>query len=99
MLIMRGASYKPYLPAVLNAIEAVSSYRLEYESRTVSIQGLSENMVLDEDLRFITGTLLVARGTTVTESLIIRLQNLSNRNMVPAAVRVLIPHGGRAQGY
>ena len=99
MLIMRGASDKGYLPAVLNAIERVSPDRFEYESRIISIQGLAENMVLDEDVRSLTGTLLVARGTTMTESLMIRLQNLSERNMVPAGIRVLIPDAGPAQRY
>jgi len=50
-------------------------------------------------VRSLTGTLLVARGTTMTESLMIRLQNLSERNMVPARIRVLIPDAGPAQRY
>jgi FixJ family two-component response regulator len=88
---MREASAMHYLPAVLNAIQNVSTDRSEYESQMVNMRGLAAGMVLDEDLRSTAGTLLVARGTSITESLMIRLQSFSDRNMLPTGIRVLIP--------
>jgi ActR/RegA family two-component response regulator len=57
--------------------------------RIVALNMLKLGMVLDQDLRDETqGMLLVARGYKVTESLLVRLQNLVTRPGLPEFVRV-----------
>lgn len=57
--------------------------------REVPVRMLTPGMVLDQDLRTTQGMLLVARGHTVGESLLIRLRNLGDRHGLPEFVRVM----------
>jgi response regulator RpfG family c-di-GMP phosphodiesterase len=57
--------------------------------REVPLRMLTSGMVLDQDLRTNQGMLLVTRGHTVGESLLIRLRNLGDRQGLPEFVRVV----------
>jgi len=84
MLQARGC----YDPLVLEQLQA------EDDRGTVGdvpLRSLTVGMVLDQDLRTDKGLLLVARGHTVGESLLIRLRNLGHRQGLPEYVRVVLP--------
>ncbi len=57
--------------------------------REIPIGMLTTGMTLDQDLRTLQGTLLVARGHLVGESLLLRLRNLGARQQLPDLVRVI----------
>jgi len=65
-----------YDPEVLDAAERAFGERgHRAATRTVSLNDLHAGMVLAEDARLVTGTLLVARGYEVTASFIERIKN------------------------
>jgi CheY-like chemotaxis protein len=65
-----------YDPEVLDALEQTYRGRPpRIPTRTVDIAGLRAGMVLAEDVRLVTGNLLVARGYEVTVSFIERIMN------------------------
>ena len=62
-----------YDPVVLKALsELVTS---SYVTKEVHIIGLHEGMVFDENVQTLTGSVLIAKGQEVTESLMNRLRN------------------------
>jgi hypothetical protein len=59
-------------------------------TRTVSLHDLHTGMVLAEDARLVTGTLLVARGYEITASFIERIKNFPP-GMFSGEFRVNVP--------
>ena len=64
-----------YDPILVAALSELPIEVLPYEQQTVDITNLVCRMVLDEDLRTKEGTLLVAKGAEMTETLRTRIQN------------------------
>jgi len=67
-----------YDPDVLAAAEEVIETQANYESRSVSVSELLENMILGEDVRTLKGQLLISKGQVVSRPIIQRLKNLSS---------------------
>jgi len=64
-------------PDVLAAAEEVIETQAIYESRSVSISELWENMILGEDIRTLKGQLLISKGQVVSLPMIQRLRKLN----------------------
>ncbi|PYS39308.1 MAG: hypothetical protein DMG14_14370, partial [Acidobacteria bacterium] len=79
-----------YLPAVLNALEAVTGEMFQQKAATVNVADLTEAMVLDEDVRTMSGILLVPKGTVITQSLLLRLFTFHEQRQIPPQLQVLI---------
>ena len=79
-----------YLPAVLNALEAVTGEMFQQKVATVNVADLTEEMVLDEDVRTMSGILLVPKGTVITQSLLLRLFTFHEQRQIPPQLQVLI---------
>jgi response regulator RpfG family c-di-GMP phosphodiesterase len=73
---MRGRGHA-YDPDVLEAFErVVGSYERKRRVHEIPLGGLRSGMILAADVRSGAGALLIARGHTVTDQLIVRLSNL-----------------------
>jgi len=59
--------------------------------RVLEIKDLMLEMVLDQEVRTTTGTLLVQKGVEITDPLLARLQNFHSRRTIPNSLRVLVP--------
>lgn len=80
--------YDPALVAVLSSLPADV---LPCEPQVVEVADLQVKMVLDQDLRTKEGTLLVAKGIEITDTLLTRIQNFHHRGSVGDSIRVLVP--------
>ena len=84
-----------YDPSVVDALAAVLD--IEYVIKSVEIQRLEENMILDEHIVTHSGDLLLARGHEVTSSLRERLTTLvTSGTGVREPIRVRCPTSRRA---
>ncbi len=80
-----------YDPEVLEAVERLYSQQPPRMAvKTVALEELAAGMVLAEDVRLATGTLLVARGYEVTPSFIARIRNIPP-GMFHGEFRIAIP--------
>lgn len=61
------------------------------EVREVTVDGLSEGMVFDEDVLTRSGMMLIPRGQEVTVGVIARISNFARRSGIKQPVRVRIP--------
>lgn len=80
-----------YDPAITSALSQLPAEVLPCDSQCVPVEKLLCFMVLDEDLRTREGTLLVAKGVEITETLLTRIQNFSKRGSLRESIRVLVP--------
>lgn len=91
--VMRGRSV--YDPQLLSAFaRTVGARRIAPVVREVNVAALEVGMTLADDVRNVTGGLLVARGQPVTHQLIDRLTNFSAR-VVREPLRVFDPETDR----
>lgn len=79
-----------YDPAVLDRLEAVAGIEEKYETREVRVQDLSGHMILAEDVRTVTGVLVVCKGHEVTQALRERIRNYGRRIAIQEPIRVLV---------
>ena len=80
-----------YDPEVLDAVQRMHSEGgPAFVTKMVSALALRTGMVLAEDVRLVTGTLLVARGYEVTPSFIERIKNFQP-GMFAGEFRVIVP--------
>ena len=78
-----------YDPRVLDAlVQQHTDDELAAPPREIDVFDLEEAMVIFDDVLTTDGVLLVGRGTVVTESLILRLENYSSQGKASASVRV-----------
>jgi response regulator RpfG family c-di-GMP phosphodiesterase len=78
-----------YDPRVLDAlIQRHAAPELDEPPREIDVLDLEEAMVIFDDVFTTDGVLLVGRGTVVTDSLILRLENYSSQGRVGSTVRV-----------
>ena len=85
-----------YNAAMLRAFEAIRNvHRGRDEVREVSLSDLTVGMVLAEDVRLHSGTLLAGRGYEVTASFVERARNFRD-TVAKTSVRVVIPGGAAA---
>ncbi len=78
-----------YDPRVLDAlVQRHGASESDAPPREIEIFDLEEEMVVFDDVFTTEGVLLVGRGTVVTDSLILRLENYSSQGRVSSSVRV-----------
>jgi len=77
-----------YDPEVFAALERTRNATLVYIVKEIAISGLRVGMVLAEDIRMVSGALLVARGYEVTAGFIERIRNFPP-GAVPGPMRIL----------
>ncbi len=89
--VMRGRRGE-YDPAVLDALTTMRSWDQEgREIRELRLHDLHLGMILAEDVLARTGALLVARGQTITESLLLRLRAFAENVGVQEPFLIAIP--------
>ncbi len=80
-----------YSVNAINALrEVVAHSETMYQQREVSIDELTEHMIIADDIVASTGILLVAKGQEATASLKMRLQNFLNRGNLVDQIRVFV---------
>jgi CheY-like chemotaxis protein len=87
---LRDSPDKHYAASIVDALAVVAHELFEYEPQLVRTDDLNDHMVLNEDLLTISGTLLVTKGSPITQSLLLRLRNFRDRRLLPNEVRVLV---------
>jgi len=75
-----------YDPRVLEALADIVGAQGNVEVRELSLASLRVGMVLATDVRSTSGVLLVARGYTVSEGLLVRLQGLASSVLEPIRI-------------
>lgn len=80
-----------YDPEILAALREVLDMELSYTMQRVKIEDMNTNMILAEDVRGVSGTLLIANGQEVTKSLLIRLRNFALTAGIDQPIKVLVP--------
>ena len=80
-----------YDPAVLEAFEAVRGLKRQYVVKVEPVDRLRVQMILAEDVRSLTGSLLISRGQEVTLALKERLKSFSGAAGVKEPIRVFVP--------
>jgi response regulator RpfG family c-di-GMP phosphodiesterase len=83
-----------YDPRLLDAFAGVIGVEEAAQVHEMSVSGLRVGMILADDVRGVTGNLLVVCGHDVTEQLIERLANLAT-GTVREPLRVYVPDGVR----
>jgi len=81
-----------YDPAILDSLEAVIRIETGYEVREVTLVGLMEKMILDQDVCTEKGMLLITKGHEVSQTLIQRLRTFARASAIKEPIRVLVPH-------
>jgi response regulator RpfG family c-di-GMP phosphodiesterase len=85
-----------YDPKILETLAKAQGERVKTsQARDLPVKGLKEGMVLAEDVRMKNGTLLIARGYTVSGGLLERLKNIPD-GTVKEPVRVIAGTGPEA---
>ena len=79
-----------YDPKILTALEEVMGGDVQYVVRQKAVAELKDRMILFEDVKTVSGRLLISRGQEVTPMLIRRLKNFAVKGGVQEPVRVLV---------
>ncbi|RME76847.1 MAG: response regulator [Planctomycetota bacterium] len=78
-------------PSVLDDLAAVTGSTTSFRIELLPPAQLAPGMALAEDVRAITGAVLVAKGQEVNPTLQARLANFAARGLIPERLRVLVP--------
>ena len=89
---MRQAANR-YDPSILAALRTIAGAQTDYQPRDVRITELTDAMIIADDVRAVTGLLLVSRGQEASRSLRERLHNFARHVGVQEPIRVLVPTG------
>jgi response regulator RpfG family c-di-GMP phosphodiesterase len=79
-----------YDPAVVTALKHVLDLDLRTAIKSVSLEQLDDNAILAEDVRSLSGTLLIARGQEVTPSLRIALDRHAKIVGIREPIRIVV---------
>lgn len=86
-----------YDPALFEAFETILGTQARNEVRFIKTKELAPNMILDQDLKTVSGVLLVAKGQEVTRSLCQRLKNFARTGKgIQEPIRIIIASGTTA---
>ena len=84
-----------YDPAVLDAFLNITKTTPQQEIRELPFASLQAGMILAEDVKLVTGTLLIGRGYEVTEGFVARARGFA-RGTVHEPVRVILKAESRS---
>jgi response regulator RpfG family c-di-GMP phosphodiesterase len=88
-LAAMGADRGAYDLAILDALTALhATTEPEDKPQEIDLDDLEPGMVIFDDILTTDGVLLIGRGTTVTDPLILRLENYISQNRVARRMRV-----------
>jgi len=76
---------------LLDALANLAPESARTELRKIPTAKLTAGMILQHEIRTLTGMLLVAKGQEVTHALLIKLQNFSRAGTIDKEIMVLIP--------
>ncbi len=82
-----------YDPLVLEAFQESLNVKRMYALRDEKVDGLRIQMILAEDVKTLSGQLLISRGQEVTLALKERLRNFAGSAAVKEPIRVFVPLG------
>jgi CheY-like chemotaxis protein len=83
--------HKDLDPRVLQALVEFEPDAEEIEVCAEAIDELSPGMVLHEDVRTSSGSLIVAKGQEITFPLVLRLKNLRAKGLLSSSVNIAVP--------
>ncbi|MEE8493631.1 MAG: HD domain-containing phosphohydrolase [Nitrospirales bacterium] len=89
-LVQIKARGDQYDPAVIKALEAVCANEHPYRRATVSLNDLAQDMILAEDVKTESGSVVVPKGQTVSLAMLVRLQNFQALQRIQEPLAVLI---------
>lgn len=78
-------------PEMIEALEGVKAEGAKMELRKVPTTKLMTGMILQQEIRTRTGTLMVPKGQEITPALLIKLENFSRSGTIDAEIMVLVP--------
>ena len=78
-------------PRVLAAFERILFKEVGYLPRALPVSGLEAGMILSQNLRSVSGVLILARGQELTPIALERLNQIARTYPLPQAVEVLVP--------
>jgi CheY-like chemotaxis protein len=88
--------YKSFSPRIFEALVELDPNAEEGEVRRCWVNELSPGMIVQQDIRTFTGSLVVAKGQEVTLPLILKLKNLFDRKAITGDVTVSLPRAAAA---
>ncbi|MEP9409791.1 MAG: response regulator [Candidatus Brocadia sp.] len=80
-----------YDPALIESLERVLAAEIRTDIKSVKADELALNMILAEDVKTLSGMLIVAKGHEVTPLLRIRLKNWLKIEKISSHIKVMIP--------
>ena len=89
---------KRYDPKVLEAFRETVGLEAQHVEKEVQFHEITPQMIFVEDVRTMTGMLLVSRGQEVSRALIERLNNFSRGFGIQEPIRVIVPAKGETEG-
>jgi response regulator RpfG family c-di-GMP phosphodiesterase len=90
MDVLRGRT-GVYDPKVLDVLELGTAGGDGYIRREVSLESLRQGMILDEPLWSQDKVHIMAEGTEITETALMRIHNFATAQRLPERLRVLVP--------
>jgi response regulator RpfG family c-di-GMP phosphodiesterase len=78
-----------FAPKLLDLLSEVELPGQDLAVRALPVDSLKPGMIIDQDVRSSSGTLIVARGNAVSPSMLQRLRNYADAGNIPACIRVL----------
>jgi response regulator RpfG family c-di-GMP phosphodiesterase len=78
-------------PEMIEALEGVKAEGAKMELRKVLTTKLMTGMILQQEIRTRTGTLMVPKGQEITPPLLVKLENFSRAGTIDSELMVLVP--------
>jgi hypothetical protein len=82
---------KTFPPQIVNALADLAADSSAMEKKLVPIAALRPGMILEEEIRTLTGFLLVAKGHEISSTILIRLRDFQHKNAIPETILALVP--------
>ncbi len=80
-----------YDPAALEALKLAFLTEMGFEEKQLKVRELTENMLFAEELRGTNDLLLMAKGQSVTQTVIARLENYLRMGHMEEPIKMLVP--------
>ena len=80
-----------YDPAIVKLLETIISNDVKNEARTVRIDELTSDMIVDEDIEdIVSGEIIIPRGHEVTQSMCMHLRNLAVIEKIKDRINIIV---------
>ncbi len=78
-------------PELVDALGSIKPESAKMEVRKVPSSKLATGMILEQEIRTLTGMLVVAKGQEITHALLIKLDNFSRAGTIEKEIMALVP--------